>query len=83
MKSEGVKDIFKWLEEKCKEQKTVVKKAEQHLQDTKKNCYFDDEMCLIHAAELDLEREKERLCAYVDIKIGVEKYMRKLKHQGE
>ena len=33
--------------------------------------------------EYFLERAKERLNAYVDIKISVEKYMRKLRHQGE
>ncbi len=83
LKSEGVKDVFKWLDEKCKEQKIVIEKAEQNFQDTKKSCYFEDEMCLIDSAEMELERAKEKLRAYVDIKIGVEKYMRKLKHQGE
>lgn len=83
MKSEGVKDVFKWLDKKCKEQKIVVEKAEQNFQDTKRSYYFEDEQCLIDSAEIELERAKERLSAYVDIKIGVEKYMRKLRHQGD
>lgn len=84
MKSEGVKDVFKWLDKKCKEQKKDVENAEQYYKDAKRqwSC-FDDTKCIIDSAEIELEREKERLNAYVDIKIGVEKYMRKLRHQGE
>ena len=83
MKSEGVKDIFKWLDKKCKEQKLVVERAEQNYQYIKKQCYFEDEQCLIDSAEMELECAKERLSAYVDIKISVEKYMKKLRYQGE
>ena len=83
MKSEGVKDIFKWLDKKCKEQKLVVERAEQNYQYIKKQCYFEDEQCLIDSAEMELKCAKERLSAYVDIKIGVEKYMKKLRYQGE
>ena len=83
LKSEGVKDVFKWLDKKCKEQKNIVEKAEQNFQDTKRSCYFEDEQCLIDSAEIELERAKERLNAYVDVKISVERYMRKLRHQGE
>ena len=43
LKSEGVKDVFKWLDKKCKEQKNIVEKAEQNFQDTKRSCYFEDE----------------------------------------
>ena len=31
----------------------------------------------------DLEREKAKLDALVETKISIEKYMKKLKHQGE
>lgn len=84
MKSEGVKDVFKWLDKKCKEQKKVVENAEQYYKDSKRqwSC-FDDTQCIIDSAEIELECAKERLNAYVDIKIGVEKYMRKLRYQGE
>lgn len=62
----------------------IVEKAEQSFQDAKRNYYyFEDEQCLIDSAEIELERAKERLSAYVDVKISVEKYMRKLRHQGE
>lgn len=83
MKSEGVKDVFKWLDKKCKEQKYIVKRAEENYILTKRTCYFDDEICLIDSAKVELEREKAKLEAFVEIKIGVEKYMKKLKHQGE
>ena len=76
MKSEGVKDVFKWLDKKCKEQKIVVEKAEQNFQNTKRSCYFEDEQCLIDSAEIELERAKERLSAYVDMKISVENQWR-------
>ena len=84
MKSEGVKDVFKWLDKKCKAQKLAVQKAEEQLKEDKRqwSC-FEDTQCIIDASEMDLVRAKERLQAYVDIKIGVEKYMRKLRHQGE
>lgn len=84
MKSEGVKDVFKWLDKKCKEQKKNVERAEEYYQQSKRQWSgFNDTQCIIDGAEIDLERAKERLQAYVDIKVSVEKYMRKLKHQGE
>ena len=74
MKSDGVKDVFKWLEQKCKDQKKVVDDLEEQGRGPWGFLYRDSE---------ELIREKERLKAYVDIKIGVEKYMKKLRHQGE
>ena len=74
MKSDGVKDVFKWLEQKCKEQKKVVDEWEEQCRGAWGFMYRDGEEVL---------RAKERLQAYVDIKIGVEKYMKKLRHQGE
>ena len=60
----------------------MVEKAEKNYQTQKRGYQFEDEQCLIDSAERELNCSKERLQAYVDIKIGVEKYMRKLKHQG-
>lgn len=82
-KSDGVKDVFKWVDKKCKEQKKVVEKAEINLKETERFCCFEDEMCLIDFAKIDLEREQAKLQAFVEVKIGVEKYMKKLRHQGE
>lgn len=45
--------------------------------------YFEDTHCIVDNAEVELKLAQERLRAYVDIKIGVEKYMKKLKHMGE
>ena len=74
MKSDGVQDVFKWLEQKCKDQKKVVNKLEDLCHGPWGFLYRDSEELLV---------AKERLQAYVDIKIGVEKYMKKLRHQGE
>lgn len=84
MKSEGVRDVFVWLEQKCKEQKIVVDKARGTLQ-AEKEYYgnFDDTQCIIEDARVTLEKAEERLRTYVDIKISVEKYMKKLRHQGQ
>lgn len=43
MKSDGVEDIFKWLKDKCKEEKAKVQMAEKKYEETKKTCYFEDE----------------------------------------
>lgn len=74
MKSDGVQDVFKWLEQKCKEQKKVVDELEDLCRGSCGFLYRNSDEILI---------AKERLQAYVDIKIGVEKYMKKLRHQGE
>lgn len=74
MKSDGVQDVFEWLEQKCKDQKKVVDKLEDLCRGHWGFLYEDSD---------DLSRAKERLQAYVDIKIGVKKYMKKLRHQGE
>ena len=74
MKSDGVQDVFKWLEQKCKDQKKVVDELEDLCRGSWSFWHGDSE---------ELSLAKERLQAYVDIKIGVEKYMKKLRHQGE
>lgn len=84
MKSDGVKDIFDWMKQKCKDQKRVVDKAEEYYQTQKQRWrWYDDTKFIVDGAEVDLALAKERLQAYVDIKIGVEKYMKKQRHQGE
>ena len=71
-KSDGVEDIFHWLEHKCKEQKKVVDDLNDEAHGPWRFLYEDD-----------LELAKVRLNTLVEIKIGVEKYMKKLRHQGE
>lgn len=84
MKSEGVKDVFKWMDKKCKEQKKKVEAAEKNYrQAVREWSWFDDTKCIVDGAEIELEREKAKLQALVEVKISVEKYMRKLRHQGE
>lgn len=83
MKSNGVRDVFIWLEQKCKEQKRLVDKAEEYKKANQHWVFFDDTRCIVDDANINLALAKERLQAYVDIKISVEKYMKKLKHQGE
>ena len=84
MKSDGVEDIFKWMKDKCKEQKQVVEQSRKNLEkETKEWSGFDDTQCFIDAAKVNLEREEAKLAAFVEVKIGVEKYMKKLRHQGE
>lgn len=78
MKSDGVEDIFKWLKDKCKEEKAKVEAAEKKYEEIKRTCYFEDEQCL-----KDVEIAKARLNAFVETKIGVEKYMKKLRHIGQ
>ena len=83
MKSDGVEEVFKWLKTKCKEEKVKVQVAEKEYERTKRTCYFEDEQCLINSAEMNVEIAKARLNALVEAKIGVEKYMKKLRHEGQ
>lgn len=83
MKSDGVEDVFKWLEKKCKEAKENVKKAEKNYENTKKTCWFEDELCLIDSAKTEVEIAEARLDTLVEVKRGVEKYMKKLRYDGQ
>lgn len=72
--SEVVKNVFKWLDNKCKIQRDNLEKVKQQ----KKNghfMYFDDN------GKSYIEEEEVRLETLVGVKISVEKYMRKLRHQ--
>lgn len=81
MKSDGVQNIFKWLKAKCKKEKAKVQAAEKEYEKAKRTYYFEDEQCLIDSAERNVEIAKARLNAFVEAKIGTEKYMKKLRHQ--
>jgi hypothetical protein len=83
MKSDGVKDVFKWIEQKCKEQKKIVDTAEEERRANIGWRLFEDTQCLYDDADLELKLANERLKTLVEVKIGVEKYMKKLKHNGE
>lgn len=81
-KSDGVKDVFKWLEQKCKDQKRRVDLATKEYEETKRGFYFDDESCIVSAAYVEMERQKAKLETLVVTKISVEKYMKRLKHES-
>ena len=83
MKPDGVEDILKWLEEKCKEAKWNAQEAEDNYESIKRTCHYEDEQGLIDSAQMDVERAETRLATLVEIKIGVEKYMKKLRHNGQ
>lgn len=75
MKSEGVKDVVKWLEEKCKQAKLEVERAKKA-----KNSFFIDNE---YGNYLDTEYfiAEAKLNQLVSIKISTEKYMKKLQHE--
>lgn len=62
MKSEGVKDVVKWMEEQIK-----VKKKQMEFYDPWS----------------DMGRDQDMLNQMIAWKISTEKYMKKLKHNGE
>lgn len=72
--SEVVKNVFKWLDNKCKIQRDNLEKVKQQ----KKNghfMYFEDN------GKSYIEEEEVRLETLVGVKISIEKYMRKLRYQ--
>ena len=73
-KSDGVKDVFKWLEKECKAQK---KRLDAVREEREKGAYywFDD------MGDSIVRGEEIRLETLVSVKISVEKYMRKLRHK--
>lgn len=77
MKSEGVKDIVKWLEEQCKEAKKDMLQAKE---DKRQFGIFEDCGEFYETEYLLAEKKLETL---VQVKISTEKYMKKLRHQGE
>lgn len=83
MKSDGVEDVFKWLEKECKKAKENVKKAEKNYENTRKTYHFEDEQCFIDSAKTEVEIAEAKLNTLVKVKISVEKYMKKLRHEGQ
>jgi predicted RNase H-like nuclease (RuvC/YqgF family) len=77
MKSEGVKDIVEWLEDKCKEAKAKVEAAERS---NRALGMYED--CGDFYRE-NLIEARARLSTLVEVKIGAEKYMKKLRHEGQ
>lgn len=77
MKSDGVKDVVKWLEEECKKAK---KDIEQAREDKRSFGIFED---CGEFYETELLLAEQRLKTLVQVKISTEKYMKKLRHQGE
>jgi len=77
MKSEGVKDCVKWLEKKLKEEKECLKEDNENLRNFG---MFDG--CGPSYRQNLIEREA-RMESLVEAKVGLEKYMRKLRHMAD
>lgn len=77
MKSEGVKDVVKWLEIQCKKQKKEVEKHKKQ-----NSSFFIDNEYGDYLKQRVAE-EQAKLSMLVNVKRSVEKYMKKLQHQGE
>jgi hypothetical protein len=74
MKSEGVKDVVRWMEGE-------IKKAKGELDEANKNHSLIPAVGEFYDTQ---RREAEiRLRTMVSWKISTEKYMKKLRHQGE
>lgn len=75
MKSEGVKDIVKWLDKECKKAKVKVLNAQKERQSSAwwSHDYLDNQIVI---AEAELQK-------LVEVKISTEKYMKKLRHEGQ
>lgn len=73
-KSDGVKDVFKWLEKECKAQK---KRLDAIIKEKEKGTYY----WFSDMGESIVREEEIRLETLVNIKISVEKYMKKLRHK--
>jgi len=72
MRSEGVKDVVKWMEQQIKAQRAVVAEARKR------------RGCITEISEFyDNIREREEACLQqmVAWKVSTEKYMRKLRHE--
>ena len=77
MKSEGVKDCVKWLKDKLKEEKKELEKDNKNYATWG---MFSD--CGPSYENAVVEREA-RMESLVEVKVGLEKYMRKLRHMAD
>lgn len=75
-KIEGVKDAFKILERRCKDQKKILDKTIE----IKNFGYY---WCFDDNGQSNVDQEQAKLDALVAAKIEIEKHMRKLKHEDE
>lgn len=75
MKSEGVKDIFKWLEAECKKAKINLDNAKEERK--KSDSYMHDWL------DTDIKIAEAELAVLVRVKKSTEKYMKKLSHEGQ
>lgn len=80
-KSDGVHDVFKWLERKCKEQRLIVDAAQRDCENNKYWSQFADTECIATDSKIRLREEKSKLDILVNLKVSVEKYWKKLKHE--
>lgn len=74
MKSEGVKDVVTWMEAELRKQQANVDAAEKRYSPVPGIGEFYDRI---------REQERARLETMISWKISTEKYMKKLRHQGE
>lgn len=78
-KSDGVRDVVKWLEQKCKEQKKVIEQAQKRYEKDLDWARFSDSVAY---SEKELEEARGKMDVLVSIKVSVEKYFKKLRHEG-
>lgn len=76
MKQDGVRDVCKWLDTKCKEQKKKLNDLKQ--QKSRGELYYFE-----GGGEYMIREEQVRLDTLVEIKKSTEKYYKKLKHEEE
>lgn len=77
IKAEGVKDCIKWIEKKLKEEKKFL--YEERREELGYGCFED---CGQFYKDNVTKREG-RMQGLIDIKVELEKYMKKLKHMSE
>lgn len=74
---------FKYMEERCKNQKLKVEDSVSEYEKMNRRCHYEDEMSLVNASREDALVENAKLDAYVQIKISMEKWWKKIKHEKE
>jgi hypothetical protein len=68
MKSDGVKDCVKWLEQEIKSRNKTYKEEKAN-----NWCWYSDQ----------LHEDKAVIDALVSVKVSLEKYSKKLKHEAD
>ena len=80
-KSDGVHDVVKWLEQKCKEQKKVVELARKHYETDLDWAKLSD-LTEADFSEKEFKEAKIKLDVLVSIKASIEKYFKKLRYDN-